>query len=114
MAGGTDQQASRQHVAVMVNESDSDRPGSAPPTAILRQFLELAITVSLGLIGWALTDWLGLQGGAAFVLAAMLGRSDPDRLEPLFDSFQAQLVRKLRAFALTRTITTYLTSSMNC
>jgi hypothetical protein len=42
----------------------------------------------------ALTDWLSLQGGAAFVLAAMLGRFGPDRLEPLFDSLLAQLVRK--------------------
>jgi len=55
---------------------------------------ELPITVSLGLIGWALTDWLSLQGGAAFVLAAMLGRFGPDRLEPFFESFLAQLVRK--------------------
>jgi hypothetical protein len=55
---------------------------------------ELPITVSLGLIGWALANWLGLQGGAAFVLAAMLGRFGPDRLEPFFDSFLAQLVRK--------------------
>ncbi|EHM00519.1 hypothetical protein HMPREF9946_02559 [Acetobacteraceae bacterium AT-5844] len=55
---------------------------------------ELPITVSLGLIGWALTDWLNLQGGAAFVLAAMLGRFGPDRLEPFFDGLLAQLIRK--------------------
>ncbi len=55
---------------------------------------ELPITVSLGLIGWALTDWLGLQGSGAFVLAAMMGRFGPDRLEPLFDSLLAQVIRK--------------------
>ena len=55
---------------------------------------ELPITVLLGMISWALTDWLGLQGSAAFVLAAMLGRFGPDRLEPFFESFLNRLVRK--------------------
>ena len=54
---------------------------------------EVPLTCAVGMIGYWLTSWADLTGGAAAITIALLGRKGVDVLEPLVDALLPQLRR---------------------